>query len=83
MYESVEALPGVFIAGESITNSNNSTNIRKNLKSFLGMPTETRKSYLMKKTGHEKSRDTVPLRQNNNCTVLSMHNVHDKGFNAK
>jgi hypothetical protein len=38
-------------------------NIRKNLKSFLGMPIGTRRSCLMKKTGHEKSRDTVPLRE--------------------
>jgi hypothetical protein len=28
------------------------------------MPIETRRSCLMKKTGHEKSRDTVPLREN-------------------
>jgi hypothetical protein len=54
-------LPGVFIAGESITNTNNSTNIRKNSKSFLDMPIGTRKKCLMKKTGHEKSGDTVPL----------------------
>jgi hypothetical protein len=52
-------LPGVFIAGESIANSNNSMNFRKNSKSLLGMPIGTRKSCLMKKTGHEKSRDTV------------------------
>ncbi len=41
-------LPGVFITGKSITNMNNSTNIRKNLKSFLGMPVRTMKSCLMK-----------------------------------
>ncbi len=40
-------LCGVFIAGESITNMNNSTNIRKNSISFLGMPIGTRKSCLM------------------------------------
>jgi hypothetical protein len=51
-------LPGVFIAGESITNTNNSTNIRKNLKSVLDMPNGTSRRCLMKKTGHEKSRDT-------------------------
>ncbi len=56
-------LPGVFIAGESITNTNKSTNIRKNSKSFLGMPIGTRRSCLLKKTVHEKSRETVPLRQ--------------------
>jgi hypothetical protein len=55
-------LPGVFIAGESITNMNNSTNIKKNSKSVLGMPIGTRRRCLMKKTGHEKSRDTVPLK---------------------
>jgi hypothetical protein len=37
------------------------TNIRKNSKSFLGMPIGTRRSCLMEKTGDEKSRDTVPL----------------------
>jgi hypothetical protein len=42
-------------------NTNNSMNIRKNLKSFLGMPIRTRRSCLMKKTGHEKSRGTVPF----------------------
>ncbi len=42
-------LPDVFIVRESITNTNNSTNIRKNLKSFLGMPIGTRRSCLMKK----------------------------------
>ncbi len=55
-------LPGVFIAGELITNTNNSTNIRKNSKSFLGIPIGTRRSCLVKKTKHEKSRDTVPLK---------------------
>ena len=54
-------LPGVFITGESITNSNISTNIRTNSKSFLGMSTGIRRSCLMKKTGDKKSRDTVPL----------------------
>jgi hypothetical protein len=54
-------LPGVFITGESITHMNNSTNIRKNTKSFLGMPIGTRRSCMMIKTGGEKSRDTVPL----------------------
>ncbi len=54
-------LHGVFIAGELITNTKNSTNIRKNSKSFLGMPIGTRRSCSMKKTGQEKFRDTVPL----------------------
>jgi hypothetical protein len=54
-------LPGVFITGESITNTNNSTNIRKNSKLFLGMLIGIRKSCLMKKTEDEKSRDNVPL----------------------
>jgi hypothetical protein len=56
-------LPGVYIAGESITYTNNSTNIRKNSKSFLGMSIGTRGScWMKKKTGHEKSRDTVPFK---------------------
>jgi hypothetical protein len=43
-------------------NTNNSTNIReKKSKSFPGMPIGTRRSCLMKKSGHEKSHDTVPL----------------------
>jgi hypothetical protein len=54
-------LPGVFITGESTTNTNNSTNILKKLKSFLDLPIGTRRSCLMKKNRHEKSRDTVPL----------------------
>jgi hypothetical protein len=51
----------VFITEESITNTNNFTNNRKNSISFLGMPIGTRRSCLKKKTGDEKSRDTVPL----------------------
>ncbi len=54
-------LPGGFITGESITNTNNSTNIRKNSKLFLCLPTGTRSSGMIKKIGDEKSRDTVPL----------------------
>ncbi len=46
--------PGVFITGKSITNKNNSTNIQKNSKSFLGMPTETGRSCLMKKNRRRK-----------------------------
>jgi hypothetical protein len=42
-------LPGVFIARESITNTNNSTNIRQNSKSFLCLSIGTRRSCLMKK----------------------------------
>jgi hypothetical protein len=55
-------LPGVLIAAESITNTNNFTNIRKNSKIFPGMSIGTRRSCLMKKTGHEKSCDTVLLK---------------------
>jgi hypothetical protein len=54
-------LPGVFITRGSITNMNNSPNIRKNSKSLLGMPIGTRRNCLMKKTGDEKYCDTVPL----------------------
>jgi hypothetical protein len=55
-------LPGRFITGESITNTNNSTNILKNSKLFLCMPIETSRSCMIKNTGEEKSHDTVPLR---------------------
>jgi hypothetical protein len=54
-------LPGGIIIGESITNTNNSTNIRKNLKLFLCMPIGTRSSCMIKKTGDKKSCDTVLL----------------------
>jgi hypothetical protein len=43
-------LPGSEYTGESITNSNNSLNIRKNSKSFLGVPNWTRRRCLMEKT---------------------------------
>ncbi len=36
-------------SGESISNTNNSSNIRKNLKSFLAMSNETRRRCFMKK----------------------------------
>jgi hypothetical protein len=54
-------LLGVFITGELITNKNNSTNIRKNSKSFLHVPIGPRKVVGRRKHGYEKSRDTVPL----------------------
>jgi hypothetical protein len=47
-------LPSVFNTWESITNTNNSTNIQKNLNSFLGLPIGTRRSCLMKKTQRRK-----------------------------
>ncbi len=78
-------LPGVFITGESITNMNNSTNIRKNSKSVLGMPIGTRRRCLMEKTEHEKSRDTVPLKNvEENCTKLPdifMEYKHNRKLN--
>ncbi len=46
---------------ESITSSNNSSNIRKNSKSFLGVFNGTRRRCLMKKTRVKKSRNTLPL----------------------
>ncbi len=42
-------LPGIFITGESITNTNNLMIIKKNLKSFLDVPIGTRRSCLKKK----------------------------------
>ncbi len=63
-------LPGVFIAGESIMNTNNFTNIRKNLKSVLDMPNGTSRRCLMKKTEHKKFRDTVPL---TDCPRISLY----------
>jgi hypothetical protein len=43
-------LPGSEYTGESITNSNNSSNIRKNSKFCLAVFNGTRRSCLMKKT---------------------------------
>jgi hypothetical protein len=48
-------LAGVFTTGESIMNANNSTNMRRNSKSFLGMPTGTRRSCVMKKKPEAKN----------------------------
>jgi hypothetical protein len=48
-------LPGSEYTGESITNSNNSSNIRKNAKSCLAMFNGTRRSCLMKKTSQKIS----------------------------
>ncbi len=43
-------LPGSECTGVLIINSNNSSNIRKNSKSFLGVYNRTRRRGLMKKT---------------------------------
>jgi hypothetical protein len=51
-------LPGVFITGESIMNTKNSTNIIKSSKSFLDVPIWTMRSCLIKKTGDEKACDS-------------------------
>jgi hypothetical protein len=59
-------LPGVFITGESITNTNNFMNIRKNSKSLLDVPTGTRRSCLKKKT---ETNNLVTLFLLNTCTV--------------
>ncbi len=59
-YTEESRLPGSEFTGESITNSNNSSNIRKNSKSCLAVFNGTRRSCLMKKT-ESKSRDNVPL----------------------
>ncbi len=61
-YTGESRLPGSEYTGKSIKNSNNSSNIRKNSKSFLGVSNGTRRRCLMKKTGVKKSRDTVPLK---------------------
>ncbi len=48
--------------GEAPKKSNISENIRKKLKSLLGLSTGARRSCLKKKTRGEKSGGTVPLR---------------------
>ncbi len=55
--EDSNRLPSVFITGKSAMNTNNSTNIGRN--------------YLMKKTGVEISRDSIP----STCSVDFMENV--------
>ncbi len=60
-YTRESRLLGSEYTGESITNSNNSSNIRKNSKTLLGVSNGTRRRCLMKKTRVKKSRDTVPL----------------------
>jgi hypothetical protein len=62
-YTGESRLPGSEYTEESITNSNNSSNIRKNSKSFLGVSNGTRRRCLIKKTSFKKSRDTVPLKR--------------------
>jgi hypothetical protein len=57
-YSGESRLPGCEYTGESITNSNNSSNIRKNSKSFLGVSNETRRKCFMKKA---ESKNLVTL----------------------
>jgi hypothetical protein len=52
---------GVLDTGEASEKSNISANIQKKSKSFLGLPTGTRRSCLKKKTRGKKSGGTVPL----------------------
>jgi hypothetical protein len=49
-YTGESRLPGSEYTRVSITNSNNSSNIQKNSKSFLGVSNGTRRRCLMKKT---------------------------------
>jgi hypothetical protein len=55
-------LPGVFIAGESITNTKDSKYIFKKFKIGPGHASWYQEKVFDEKIGHEKSRDTVPLR---------------------
>jgi hypothetical protein len=50
-------LPGVNFTGESIRNTDNSTYIQQNSKSFLGMYKEYRRICVMEKDGGKKSRE--------------------------
>ena len=54
-------LRGVRYTAETISNLNISANFRKKSKSSQGTSNGTRRSFLMKKTNLEKSRDTVPF----------------------
>ncbi len=72
-YNGESQLLGCEYTVELITNSNNSSNIRKNSKSFLGVSNGTRRKCLMIKTRVKKSRDTVPLSQ---LRSLSLNRNH-------
>jgi hypothetical protein len=60
-YNKIICFTGVVDTGQAPEKSNISANIRKKLKSLLGMSTGTRRSCLKKKTRGEKSGGTVPL----------------------
>ncbi len=53
--------PGVFITGESITNTHNLSNIRKKSKPFQVLSNWTRRNCLKLKIRDEKSRCNVPF----------------------
>jgi hypothetical protein len=66
--------------GELIKNTNNSSNIQKNYKSFLGVSNETRRSCLMKKT--ESKNDIVPLTSySSQCSVSLPSKILSKILN--
>jgi hypothetical protein len=60
---------GVNDTGEAPNFLHFSKKIRKNLKSFLGMPIGTRRSSLTKKTRGEISHGTVPLNEGCNKSI--------------
>jgi hypothetical protein len=66
-------LPSDEYTRESITNTHNFTNIRENLKLFLGVSIGARRSYLMKKTGiGGRSANYVPLIANSRISGTYM-----------
>jgi hypothetical protein len=60
-YNKIVCFAGVNDTGEALEKSIISVNIRKKLKSVLGLSTGPRRSCLKKKTRGEKSGGTVPL----------------------
>ncbi len=61
-YNKIVCFAGVTDTGEAPEKSNISTNIRKKLKSLLGLSTGARRSCSKKKTRGEKYGGTVPLK---------------------
>jgi hypothetical protein len=69
-YSKIVCIAGIIDTGDAPEKSNISANIRKKLKSLLGLSTGARRSCLKKKKRGEKSGGTVPL--NFPCTSMKI-----------
>jgi hypothetical protein len=70
-YNKIVCFAGVNDTGEAPEKSNISANIRKKLKSLLGLSTGARRRCLKKKTRGEKSGGTVPLNKPSTETTFA------------